>query len=82
MKTSPKVKQKITKIYFAYLFSAKKYQPVRLRGEIGPNLFTSFSFDDGSTRAKRKPNPATKNIKPGNIRIILSSTFDISFVYI
>ena len=80
MKNSPKAKQKIIKIYFAYLFSAKKYQPVRLKGESGPNLFTSFSFADLSTRAKKKPNPATKNIKPGNIKIILSSTCDLSFV--
>jgi len=80
MKKSPKAKQKITKKYFENLFSAKKYQPVILRGEIGPNLFTSFSFADLSTRAKRKPNPTTKKIKPGNIRITLSSTCDSSFV--
>ena len=68
--------QNIIKVDFAILFSAKKYQPVRLKGDIGPNLFTSLSFADLSTRAKRKPNPTTKNIKPGNIKIILSSTCD------
>jgi len=73
--------QTIIKINFTLLFWISKYQPTVLKGDKGPNRFSSFSFANLSDRAKRTPNPATKNIKPGNIKSILSDMCDPSIVW-